>query len=593
MNHILVFIVLLILITINVIYYYSYNNNIKNHIKENFADITKFEYINRLLSSNTNIKCSLYDPSRNCGYYTGLTGRITKIDFNKFTESHSIILNKVSKIESGFIDKKAKFAYFFTNTQPSIIIKVDLDNFTKENEKEEGTITYGILPPTYDNVSLSTCDSDSKYAYLISNSSVINNYKYILKVDLDKYKYVANIDNVVYYTVKYNNPLLSELPYYDTNNNTHIKIGFLSYDNTTPLSSIISFTLDKIEKNLYFATILGIYKYVLNNPNAFTPIPIYDAIYRGHPNTIFEQNNPNKKYIGKTQIKSFIIDDMNQYGFFTTNDSKLLKIDMSAFIEDHTSFTFDKNPLITTIPLTDITETKNMIIDADNKYLYGDSTNGKIFKMDINSNNINVLNLPSSDVNGGLILDKENRFLYSSTSGNNHYILKIKIKDYVSTPKEEEQTDDATIPTISAADLPLNYSLEQISTMQNSINSIVNANESEKSIKSNLEKISTSINNVLAKQTTDHAQIKTSMELTNAELQNTLNVINGERAKLNLSANESYLLKPPQKQEQFANLIQHKIHPRINDFINIQPDWRIEWNKNMHNANINPLLVLP
>jgi hypothetical protein len=83
------------------------------------------------------------------------------------------------------------------------------------------------------------------------------------------------------------------------------------------------------------------------------------------------------------------------------------------------------------------------------------------------------------------------------------------------------------------------------------------------------------------------------MELTNAELQNTLNVINEERAKLNLSANESYLLKPPKKQEQFANLIQHKIHPRINDFINIQPDWRIEWNKNMHNANINPLLVLP
>jgi hypothetical protein len=282
---------------------------------------------------------------------------------------------------------------------------------------------------------------------------------------------------------------------------------------------------------------------------------------------------------------------MNQYGFFTTNDSKLFKIDMKAFIGNFISLNFDKNPLVTTIPLTDINETKNLIIDTDNKYLYGDSTNGKIFKMDINANNINVLNLALSDVNGGLILDKENRFLYSSTSGNNHYILKIKIKDYVSTPTEEVQTDDATIPTISSDDLPLNYSLEQISTMQNSINSIVNANESEKSIKSNLEKINTSINNVLAKQTTDHAQIKTSMELTNAELQNTLNVINEERAKLNLSSNESYLLKPPQ--EKFANLIHHKIHPRINDFINIQPDWRIEWNKNIHNANINSLLVLP
>jgi hypothetical protein len=592
MNHILVFIVLLILITINVIYYYSYNNNIKNHIKENFADITKFEYVNRLLSSNTNIKCSLYDQSRNCGYYTGLTGRITKIDFNKFTESHSIILNKVSKIESGFIDKKAEFAYFLTNTQPSIIIKVNLNNFSKKDEKEKGTITYGVLPPTYDNVSLSTCDSDSKYAYLISTSSFTSDNKYILKVDLDKYNYVENIDNVVYYTVKYDNPLISDLAYYNTKNNTHIKVGLLAP--YTPQLTPTSFTLDKIEQNLYFGTNLGIHKYVLNNPNAFTSIPIYTKIYRAGTNTIFQQNDPNKIYsTGQTQIKSCIINDMNQYGFFTTNDSKLLKIDMSAFIEDHTSFTFDKNPLITTITLTGITETKNMIIDADNKYLYGDSTNGKIFKMDINSNNINVLNLPSSDVNGGLILDKENRFLYSSTSGNNHYILKIKIKDYLSTPKEEEQTDDATIPTISADDLPLNYSLEQISTMQNSINSIVNANESEKSIKSNLEKISTTINSVLAKQTTDHAQIKTSMELTNAELQNTLNVINEERAKLNLSGNESYLLKPPQKQEQFANLIQHKIHPRINDFINIQPDWRIEWNKNMHNANINPLLVLP
>jgi hypothetical protein len=602
MNHIIVFILLLILIAINIIYYYSYNNNIKNHIKENFTDNTKLDYVNSTLTENTNIRYVLNDPLRNCAYYTGLTGKISKFNFDTFSESESIILSKITKIESGFIDKKSEFAYFLTNTQPSIIIKVDLNNFKKEK------VMYGVLPPTYDNVHLSVCDSDSKYGYFISTSSFLNTTRYILKVDLAKYNYVPNIDNVEYYVKKHDNPLVKDIPYYNHANTPHIKVGFLAP--LTPLLVANSVTLDKIEQNLYFGTNLGIHKYVLNNPNAFIPMPIYSKIFRAGINSIFEQNNPNKIYgTGSTQIKSCIIDDMNQYGFFTTNDSRLLKIDMNAFIEDHRSFAFDNNSLIKRISLAGITETKNIIIDSDNKYLYGDSNNGKIFKLDINSNTINVLDLSSkkSNMYGGLVIDKENRYLYSTNIDANNYIFKIKIKDYF-TPTEEVQTNDSEIiiSTTSSGVSRTNVLIDEISAMQNSINSIVN--ENDKTIKSDLDTINTEIDNVLKQQSVDHDKILNSVNLTIDELNKTKNVIDLERAKINLKSDEPYLLKditpspnmqivpistPTQEQEQFANLIQNRVHPRINDFINIQPDWRVEWNKNMHNANINPLLVLP
>jgi hypothetical protein len=141
-------------------------------------------------------------------------------------------------------------------------------------------------------------------------------------------------------------------------------------------------------------------------------------------------------------------------------------------------------------------------------------------------------------------------------------------------------------------------------TTQNSINSIVN--ENDKTIKSDLDTINTEIDNVLKQQSVDHNKILNSVNLTIDELNKTKNVIDLERAKVNLQSEEPYLLKnitprpeiqiepiPTPTQEQFANLIQNRVHPGINDFINIQPDWRVEWNKNMHNANINPLLVLP
>jgi hypothetical protein len=603
MNHILVFIVLFILIAISIIYYYSYNNNIKNHIKENFEDVTKFEYVNNLLTKNTNIRCVLYDSLRNCGYYAGLSDMITKVDFDSYPNKDKIVdikLNKISNIKSGFIDKKSEYAYFATNTQPAIIIKVNLKDFNANS------VVYGILPPTYDNISLSICDSDSKYGYFISTSSFLNTTKYILKVKLDEYQYVTNLDNVVYYKDVYDKPAVTDIPYYDINNNQYITVGLLEPKIPLEPSSIM---LDKSEQNLYIVTNLGILKYNITNPNAFVIIPIYSKIFRAGPSTIFNENNPNKLYrTNKIKIKSGVVDNTNQYGFFITNDSKLLKIELSAFIEDQNSFNIENNPLIQTIDLSDITETKNMIIDNDNKYLYGDSKNGKIFKLDINSNSIQNIDvsLRGKELDAGLILDKENKFLYTTNSSNNNYIIQIKVKDYIAAPTEEVQTNESesiiNTPPVTGS----NITIDEISQIQASINSIVNTNnESREDIKSNLQQINTKMNNVLDKQSTDHTQIKTSIELTNAELQNTLNLINVERAKLNLTPNESYLLKSintkPEtastpstpNQEQFANLIQNRVHPRINDFINIQPDWRVEWNKNMHNANINPLLVLP
>ena len=209
---------------------------------------------------------------------------------------------------------------------------------------------------------------------------------------------------------------------------------------------------------------------------------------------------------------------------------------------------------------------------------------------------------------GGLVIDKENRYLYSTNIDDNNYIFKIKIKDYF-TPTEEVQTNDSEIisTTSSGVSRP-NVLIDEISAMQNSINSIVN--ENDKTIKPDLDRINTELDNVLKQQSVDHDKILNSVNLTIDELNKTKNVIDLERAKINLKSDEPYLLKditpspqigtsseptpmPTQEQEQFANLIQNRVHPKINDFINIQPDWRVEWNKNMHNANINPLLVLP
>ncbi len=612
MNHILVFIVLLILIAINIIYYYSYNNNIKNHIKENFQDITKFENVTSLLSTNNNVKCSVYDPLRNCGYYAGYnnkTGRITKINFDNFTESKNIILNNVYNIESGFIDKKAEYAYFITNTQPSIIIRMELKS---EN------IMYGILPPTYDNINLAVPGLDIKttYGYFISTSSFSNDNKYILKVDLSTFTYAANLDNVVYYTLKYDNPIVSYNPtstpspssstnitYYNPSNNPYIKVGLILPDlvlKTNTYTKVIpsSITMDKFEENLYIGTNKGIIKYDMTNPNAFVNIPIYSKIFRAGPTSIFEERNPNKLYT-TDPITSGIIDNTNQYGFFvtnTSNTSKLLKISLDRFT-------------ITQISLTSI-GTKNMIIDYENNYLYGDSNNGKLFKMNISSNNITNLDLPNRlDINGSLITDKENRFLYATTSGNNNYIIKIKIKDYETIPTEDTQTTDLENINISNTNLPSssdilkpNATIDNILEIQNSINSIINENsKTSDEIKDDLNKINTQMDNILKQQTIDHDKIINTVNLTINELDKTKNVITVEKTKINLKSNEPYLLQniesetstPQPTKEAFANLINNSVHPRINDFINFEPDWKIEWNKNIHNANINPLLVLP
>jgi ElaB/YqjD/DUF883 family membrane-anchored ribosome-binding protein len=604
MNHILVFIVLLILITISIIYYYSFNNNIKNHIKENFQDLSKFEYVNSILTTNNEIRCVLYDPLRNCGYYAGLTGRITKINFDTFRESSSIILNKVSNIESGFIDKKSQYAYFITKTQPSIIIRIDLSDFKTEK------IMYAVLPPTYDNISLTipSLSLNTTYAYLISTSSFSNDIKFILKVDLSAFTYVTNLNNVIYYTVKYNNPQTSILPYYSPSNNQHIKVGLLFPDfvlKTNNYTKVIpsSLTMDKFEENLYIGTDKGILKYDITNPNAFVQMPLEDKIIRLGPTPIFEKNNPNKLYTTE-EITSCIIDNTNQYGFFVTNTSKLLKISLNAFIDMNKSFKIENNSLVSFVNnFSNIKATKNMLIDYNNKYLYGDSNNGLIFKVDIDSNVINILDLSSrkSNMNGGLIIDKENSFLYSTNIDNDNYIFRIKIKDYISAPTEDVQTNDSEIiitpsPTNESRS---NISIDEISQIQNSLNSVLN--ENGETLKSDLDKINTNIDSALKQQSDDHMQIINSINLTLNELNKTKNVIDIERAKINLPSDEPYLLKnitpkttqTTPNQEQFANLIQNRVHPKINDFINIQPDWRIEWNKNMHNANINPLLVLP
>lgn len=630
MNHIIVFLVLLILIVISILYYYSYNNNIKNHIKEKFEDIQP-ENFSRLLLTNSNVRTVVYDRIHNCSYYAGLDDKITKVDFNNFTETQTILLTKVSNIKSSFINKNSSYVYFITETKPSIIIRIDLSNFTNSGVK------YGILPPTYHKINFSITDSSTKFGYFLSISSFSGSYKYILKVDLEEFKYVDNLDTVIYYTNQIDNLDANDFTYYNIENNINIKVGLLYI----PINSLItpsSLMIDKFEKDIYIGTDKGIIKYDLTNPNAFITLPVNTEIFKVVNTDTFNKNNPSKLYSSQPIISS-IIDNDNKYGFFVTNESKLLKIELTAFADD-TVFLIKEinNPLVTKISLPTTIETKNLIIDNDNKYLYGDSNNGKIFRLDIASasNEIKDLNLPEkkANMNGGMIIDKENMFLYIVGTEISSYVFKIKLKDYISSPTEEVQTNE--LETINEnlfkyAEIKpkSNIKIDEINAIQKNIDTILE-NKSIENIIPNLNEIDTKMNTVLEQQSKDHKEIIDLMNLTIKELTNTKNIIDQERANANLTGEEPYLIKtnalPVNIKETFTcnepmafdplNSIhdikdlenntqrkqikinkhvfsEHKVHPRINDFINLEPDWKIEWSKSIQNANINQLLVLP
>jgi hypothetical protein len=619
MNHIIVFVVLLILIVISILYYYSYNNNIKNHIKENFESTESFQYLNSLLLSTNKVMTAIYDSINNCNYYASTDGTIMKVTLNTFTEIEKIILSKVEGIMSGFINKNSTYLYLLTNSQPAMIVRVDLNNFKKE------AVKYGVLPPTYDNVRFSLIDSNSQFGYFLSTSSYDTKNKYILKVDLVNFEYNDNLDNIQYYTTKHNNPETASFSYYKPSNNDKIKVGLVN-----PRLTIIpsSFMMDKFEQNLYIGTDKGILKYDLTNPNAFMKIPIYAKIFRAGTTTSYFNNDPNNLYFTEAPIISSTIDNNNMYGFFVTDKSKLLKIKLDSFD-------------ITTIDLNGITGTKNIRIDNVNSYLYGDSNNGKLFRLDLNSNEIKDINISGKTVlNNGITIDKENKFLYIVSTESSSYVLKIKLKNERTIPTEEAQTSELeTSYENKVTKSKPNVKIDEINNIQTSINSILDTQSIERIIPT-LSEIDSKMNNVLKEQINDHKDIIDSMNLTITELTNTKNIIDQERAKANLTNDEPYLIKalpiPPTQptplptqtiSESFINqneprafdplvskhdikelenntqrkqmkmnkqvFNQPMISPRINDLVNLEPDWKIEWIKSIQNANMNQLLVLP
>ncbi len=637
MNHIIVFVVLLILIVISILYYYSYNNNIKNHIKENFESTESFQYLNSLLLSTNKVMTAIYDSINNCNYYASTDGTIMKVTLNTFTEIEKIVLSKVEGIMSGFINKNSTYLYLLTNSQPSIIIRVDLNNFKKE------AVKYGVLPPTYDNVRFSLIDSNSQFGYFLSTSSADTRNKYILKVDLVNFEYNDNLDNIQYYTTKHDNPETASFSYYKPSNNDKIKVGLV---NPMQIVTPSSFMMDKFEQNIYIGTEKGILKYDLTNPNAFVSIPIYAKIFRAGATKLYLQNDPNKLYLTEEAIISSTIENDNMYGFFVTNKSKLLKIKLSDFTNNSpkTGILVIKTYTISdimTIDLNGITDTKNIRIDNVNSYLYGDSNNGKLFRLDLNSNEIKDINISGKTVlNNGITIDEENKFLYIVSTESSSFIFKIKLKNERTIPTEEAQTSELeTSYENKVTKSKPNVKIDEINNIQTSINSILDTQSIERIIPT-LSEIDSKMNNVLKEQINDHKDIIDSMNLTITELTNTKNIIDQERAKANLTNDEPYLIKalpiPPTQptplptqtiSESFINqneprafdplvskhdikelenntqrkqmkmnkqvFNQPMISPRINDLVNLEPDWKIEWIKSIQNANMNQLLVLP
>ena len=154
-------------------------------VKVNLENFTRVDSI-RFNQGEDLLMSEVIDPRGQYAYFGTRTGRVVKVDLANFTRVSSISFDPGEiYLQSAVIDPSGQYAYFgssnapFATSSPGLVIKVDLENFTRV-----GSISFN---PGEDRLSSAVIDPSGQYAYFGTDTGRV------VKVDLVNFTRVNSI----------------------------------------------------------------------------------------------------------------------------------------------------------------------------------------------------------------------------------------------------------------------------------------------------------------------------------------------------------------------------------------------------------------